>query len=139
MPIQKNNESEAQTDYWFLKCRCGIKNHIEARQCWKCGADFVGSLNAGNSAMVKADDPNDAILSARLNSPDLCLKCQNTVRGNPCHKVRCFGTAHRENCGMCSNLQPVRYACCNQYVAKFGLPPADFSAFWRELAARRSA
>jgi len=97
---------------------CGVKAHVCARACWKCG-NSVGDMTYG------ADDPNDAIFNAALNSVEKCFLCPNAWRGSPCKRVICFGSG-RGDCKACGKYENARFNCCQKVQTKEEITVAEW-------------
>ncbi|MDR2915117.1 MAG: hypothetical protein LBV74_09845 [Tannerella sp.] len=102
-----NNEPETNGYYPFQRCsKCGIKLHVSARSCWKCGAK-------GDENTYDAHNPTDSIYSLRVNDLDICLDCKPTQNNNTCKTCHAFGFG-KGDCEMCNRFESIRFQCCQK-------------------------
>jgi len=108
----KNEEktSEKKAVYMFKKCLpCRIKLNINVYRCPKCA-------RRADDMIYGSSNPDDATYGMSINQDKCCL-CSNTLQGNPCLYVICFGTG-RGACETCKRFNSTRFECCQR--AQFG-------------------
>ena len=123
---KKNNEDNRS--YCYAMCKnCGIKLHIYASECWKCGK------TPENRHYQENNNPKDAIYSKELNSVKKCVLCYKVsyLGKDPCVRVCCFAKGIG-NCGACRDINPDVFECC-QETMKADPPPTRED--WQNLLA----
>ena len=109
----KNEEksSDGKIVYIYKRCLpCGIKLHVGTRKCLKCGRKATDTTYG-------SDNPEDAIYNRSLNQVNKCFSCFNTLQGNPCLYVICFGTG-KGDCEICKRFKSIRFECCQKVQAR---------------------
>jgi hypothetical protein len=97
--------------YIYKKCKpCGIKLHVLARSCWKCGKHT-------EDMAYGSDNSEDAIYNREVNDVKKCLNCRNTKDGKTCKYAICFGTG-RGRCELCNMYENMRFMCCQELQKK---------------------
>ena len=129
----QSSESDKKL-YFFRRCpSCGVKMHIYAYYCWKCGGlyNYNAAGKGVEDVVFQSENPDDADCCAVLNDVEMCFTCRNTQNGRPCRPARCFGFGNG-SCGDCSSFEYARFECC-QGVQKreAGAKPADVNAILR--------
>jgi len=116
----KKNDQPARTwPYLFRRCpSCGVKMHILAFLCWKCGKRHNYNANTGKweEMIYGSQNENDYIYGIFLNDVDKCVTCRNTQNGKTCAHIYCFGIG-KGNCGACKKNHEIRHLCCQEKVA----------------------
>jgi hypothetical protein len=123
MANEINDSAQDKRRYMFRKCpTCGVKLHVSAFTCWKCGNRYNFNANTGkwvDDVIYGSTNPNDAIYNRILNDVERCLTCQNTQRGKTCDHAYCFGSG-RGRCDMCERYENTRFMCCQMEQERSG-------------------
>lgn len=111
MAVEDKDKTTGGKDYLFKRClQCGVKLHVSAYSCWKCGRKAENMVYSSNN-------PNDAVYNLTVNDVDRCLICRNTQSGNTCKYNYCFGSG-RGKCGYCNRFESMRFMCCQEAQGK---------------------
>ena len=124
MKGEKDEKKVDQRSYSFAQCSCGIKLHINADTCWKCGGKPIHDHYYSNN-------PDDALYSKSLCSIKKCMNCYNInyLGKEPCQRIPCFASG-KGNCEACRISHPEIFICC-QETMKDEPPPTEKE--WKRL------
>jgi len=118
---EKAVKAPAERRYIYKLCpTCGVKLHVDAFFCWKCGNRHNWNANTkkwADEMTYGSTNPDDAIYCLRLNNIDKCMTCFNTQKGKPCDYIMCFGIG-KGNCDMCDRFHSTRFMCCQEFQEK---------------------
>jgi len=114
MPIEKEPDPKR---YLYMRCAtCGVKLHVEAVTCWKCGNRRNFNAKTGKEVEEVAYgslNPNDAIYNQALNDAEKCFVCRNTQNSKTCEYCYKFGYGIGR-CDLCNAFQNIRFMCCQE-------------------------
>jgi len=115
--MRGEGDDQKKQIYFYEKCpSCGVKLHIGAYTCHKCGADYWHKCFKGEWQQVcySSQNPEDAIYSKPMNKIEKCMKCLNVMqRGILCKAKYCFATG-RGRCESCKTFDPIIFDCCQE-------------------------
>jgi hypothetical protein len=134
--VARDDKPQEDREFLYSRCpTCGVKIHISARYCWKCGGRYNVDENTGkpgSTAVHPSKSESDYLCCAPLNDVDRCFICRTAQTGHPCPPARCFGTG-RGRCESCARHASVRYACCQEVIEKEPPPWLDEKKFFENL------
>jgi hypothetical protein len=120
---EEREETKRRLFLYFLCPTCGVKLHLDAYWCWKCGNQANWNANKKNGdgtlgayevkGAYASDDPEDGIYCRKMNDCEICMTCKNTQLNRTCAYFHCFGSG-RGNCGVCERTPNSPFLCCRE-------------------------
>jgi len=114
MAKESKDKAPRERTYIYRKCpTCGVKLHVCAYRCNKCGglANRNSITGEWDDMTYGSTDPSNKIYNLNLCDVDRCMQCHNTTVGTQCEYAYCFGTG-KGRCDMCNRYEYTRYLCC---------------------------
>jgi len=128
LPVEK--PEQVKREYIFRLCpTCGVKLHICAFICFKCGKRYNYDANSGKwvDLVCRSTNSADVIYNRKMNDVEKCFNCWNTQKNNTCKYIFCYGSG-RGNCDACQRFESTRFDCCQEIVSADKAREADKAA-----------